>query len=189
MDRRRCAAGTCLLAGGLLAAGLLGRAGSAETDGPAIGFTAAQMGSPLQGRFDQFTARVRFDPQQPQAGSVQARIALASVNAGARAANDLLLSAGFFDAAHFPQADFSATDFAPQADGSYLARGRFTLKGHTEVLPLRFTATAAPDGWWFDGACTVSRLAYGVGQGEWADTGTLDDAVEVRFHVRADPAR
>jgi polyisoprenoid-binding protein YceI len=168
---------------------LAGVASQARTpDGSAIRFTAAQMGTPLQGSFEDFAATVDFDPEHPQGGSVHARVSVTSVNAGSREADDLLRSAGFFDAAHNAQASFDADSFAAEPGGRYRARGRFTLKGHSVDLPVSFTASQGPQGRWFDGSFAVSRLEFAVGQGEWSDTSTLDDRVEVSFHLLQAPA-
>lgn len=149
----------------------------------AITFTAAQMGSPLQGSFESFTVKVDFDPVHPEKGKVHAQVPVDSVSAGSREANDLLRSAGFFDAAHFPMARFDAEKFVAQPDGHYLAQGSFTLKGKAVTLPVSFSTVAGPQGRWFEGRFSVSRLAFDVGQGEWSDTSTLDDKVEIAFHV------
>jgi polyisoprenoid-binding protein YceI len=170
----------------VLAAGIaatLGAAWAGAPDNGAIRFTAAQMGTPLQGGFRDYDVAIDFDPQQPGRGSVHAHVAVASVNAGSREADDLLRSGGFFDAAHFAQASFDADAFEPQGAGRFLARGSFTLKGHTVHLPVSFTVAAGPQGRWFDGSFAISRLDFAVGQGEWSDTSTLDDKVEVAFHL------
>lgn len=156
----------------------------------AIRFTAAQMGSPLQGSFESFTVQVDFDPAHPEKGTVHVQVPVDSVSAGSREANDLLRSAGFFDAAHFPTARFDAEKFVAQPDGRYLAQGSFTLKGRTVTLPVSFSAMSGPQGRWFEGRFGVSRLAFEVGQGEWSDTSTLDDRVEIAFRVpQGAPAR
>jgi len=148
-----------------------------------IGFTAAQMGSPLQGGFESISVQVDFDPAHPEQGAVHVQVPVDSVSAGSREANDLLRSTGFFDAAHYPTARFDAEKFVTQADGRYLAQGSFTLKGTTVMLPVSFSTVAGPQGRWFEGHFSISRLAFGVGQGEWSDTGTLDDKVEITFHL------
>ena len=148
-------------------------------------FTAAQMGTPLKGSFADFSVQVDFDPHRPESGAVHVQVPVASVSAGSREADALLRSAGFFDAAQFPQARFDAAHFAAQADGRYLARGSFVLKGHTVDLPVSFAVTTDPRGRWFDGSFSISRLEFGVGQGEWSDTSTLDDKVEIAFHIVA----
>lgn len=184
MARRRSdrwqGAGLLGAAGAILAA-LASQARAPETG--VIAFTAAQMGSPLQGSFEVFTAQVDFDPAHPEKGAVHVQVPVDSVSAGSREANGLLRSAGFFDVARFPTARFDAENFRAQADGRYLAQGRFTLKGQTVSLPVTFSATTGPQGRWFEGHFSISRLAFGVGQGEWSDTSTLDDMVEIAFRV------
>jgi polyisoprenoid-binding protein YceI len=179
----------CLALALVLGTGGAGRAIEPSPEGSTLRFTASQMGTPLQGQFARFSAQVNFDPLQPKAATVQARVDLASVDAGAPEANMLLRSAGFFDTAHFAEARFEASDFSDEGGGHYRARGTFSLKGHTASLPIAFTRNRDAHGFWFDGSFTVSRLAFSIGEGEWADTGTLDDPVLVRFHLHQDSVR
>ncbi len=72
---------------------------------------------------------------------------------------------------------------AGKAGAQDVAKGTFTLKGKSAPQTVVFTTTSAPQGQWFDGSFTISRLAFGVGQGEWSDTSTLDDAVQIQFHI------
>jgi len=62
-------------------------------------------------------------------------------------------------------------------------RGNFTLKGHSAELLIPFTARAEKDGLRIDGRFPISRRAYGVGVGQWADTGLLADEVQIRFSL------
>lgn len=148
-----------------------------------IKFMASQDGVSLQGTFNDFVANVQFDPARPDAGTVRVSVDVRSVNTGTPAANELIKSTDFFDATTLPQATFEATEFHAQDAGHYIAKGTFTLKRHTVTLPVTFTTTTTPQGRWFDGSFTISRTLYKVGQGEWADTSTLDDAVQIQFHI------
>jgi len=174
----------------LLAVAVIGAAGTRARapDTGDIQFTAAQAGTPLRGSFEDFTARVEFDPLHPQSGAVHVQVSVASVSAGSREADALLRSAGFFDAAQFPQASFDAAHFVAQTDGQYLARGSFVLKGHAMEMPVTFAVASDARGRWFNGSFSISRLQFGVGQGEWSDTSTLDDRVEIAFRVLEAPA-
>lgn len=154
-----------------------------DSPGGAIRFVASQAGVSLQGTFNEFVADVKFDPARPDTGTVQVRVNVGSVDTGTASANELLRSEDFFDAAKFPLASFEASEFHMQDAGYYVAKGTFTLKGHTVPLPVAFTTITDPQGQWFDGSFTISRLSFGVGKGEWADTSTLDDAVKVQFHI------
>lgn len=167
----------------MLSLGAISLSAFGASPGAAIRFVASQSGVSLQGSFGEFGAAIKFDPAHPDTGSVQANVDVRSVDTGTASADELLRSEDFFDAAKHPQATFEATGFHAQDQGHYLAKGTFTLKGHSVSLPVTFTTTADPQGRWFDGSFTVSRLMFGVGLGEWSDTSTLDDAVQVQFHL------
>ncbi len=160
---------------------------SLSADGAAPGgdiqFTASQEGVSLQGTFNDFVAYIKFDPAHPNTGSVRISVDVRSVNTATPAANEMIRSSDFFDAATFPQATFEASEFHAQEAGHYIAKGAFTLKGHTVTLPVTFATTASPQGRWFDGTFNISRTSFKVGQGEWSDTSTLDDTVKIQFHI------
>lgn len=148
-----------------------------------IKFKASQEGVTLQGAFNDFAANVKFDPAKPEVGTVRVSVDVRSVSTGTPAANELIKSADFFNAAAFPQATFEASEFHAQDGGQYIAKGTFSLKGHSVTLPVTFVTTAGPQGRWFDGTFTISRTMFKVGQGEWSDTSTLDDPVQILFHI------
>ncbi len=148
-----------------------------------VRFTATQQSTPLEGSFAGFRIAVTFDPANPAGGAVHAQVETGSVDGGAAQANALLRSADFFDSARFPVAAFDASGFQPLGPGRYQAQGSLALKGRRVAMPLVFAVAAVPQGRWFDGSFELSRLDYGIGQGEWTDTATLDDRVTVRFHV------
>jgi polyisoprenoid-binding protein YceI len=153
------------------------------TPGGTIHFLAAQGGVSLQGRFDDFVSNVKFDPLHPDAGSVKVSVDVNSVNTGSNAANELIRSADFFNAAKYPQATFEADDFHAQDDAHFIAKGIFTLKGHSETIPVTFTTGTSLQARWFEGIFTISRTSFKVGEGEWSDTSTLDDDVKIQFKI------
>ncbi len=162
---------------------LIGLSAYSENTGGTIRFAASQSGVALTGDFNDFAANVKFDPAHPDTGTVKVSVTVGSVSTGTASADELLRSEDFFDAKKFPQATFEATEFHAQGAGHYLAKGTFTLKGKSVPQTVVFTMASAPQGQWFDGSFTISRLAFGVGQGEWSDTSTLDDAVQIQFHI------
>ncbi len=154
-----------------------------DNSGGAVRFVASQSGVSLLGNFNDFSANVRFDPAHPDAGAVKVSVGVSSVSTGTASADELLRSEDFFDATKYPQATFEATEFLAQDTRHYIAKGTFTLKGHAVPQAIVFTTTSDPRGQWFDGSFTISRLAFSVGLGEWSDTSTLDDAVQIKFHI------
>ena len=148
-----------------------------------IRFAAMQMDVKVDGEFRNFTADIAFDPARPESGQANLDIDLASVSTGSAEADTVLKGRDFFDAAHFPRASFLSTRIITDGQGHYQAIGRFTLKGHSADLTGPFTARSGPDGLLLEGSMAISRLAYKVGEGEWSDTGTLADQVQIRFKL------
>ncbi len=169
-------AAAAILAGSVVFAA---RAGSGH-----IAFTATQVDVPLSGEFRKFAADVDFDPTKPEVGKVDLVIDLGSVSTGSTDADQLLKGADFFDVAQFPQATFVSQAITAADAGYFQARGALTLKGHSIGLLVPFSARPEGDDLRIEGSVPISRLAYQVGEGEWLDTGTLADRVEIRFDLR-----
>lgn len=164
----------------LLLAGTAFAAGDANQ----LGFTATQADVAIDGEFRSFTADIDFDPAHPANGKVALTIDVGSVSTGSRDADELLKGRDFFDAAHFPEARFASTTISADGPERFRARGQFTLKGRSSELVIPFSAHPADGALRIEGSVPVSRLTYKVGEGEWADTGTLADRVLIRFDFR-----
>ena len=189
MHKDRAFSRTALLGGMLGFAGLVAissgvDAVSVDSAQGDIAFVARQSDVDMEGRFRRFAAKVDFSADHPEKAKLSASIDLASVDAGGRDANALLVSKAFFDAATHPVASFSADQVTPLGNGGFRALGSFSLKGHTGKLAIDFAPKKDKTGTWLEGHTNLSRLAYQIGEGEWADTSTLDDQVQLRFRLR-----
>jgi polyisoprenoid-binding protein YceI len=154
------------------------------TDGPLeLKFVATQAEVPISGRFTSVKADIGFDPARPSPGSVRIIIDTGSVATGSADADTLLKGQDFFDSAHFPQATFISNSIAAQGAAKLTANGRFTLKGHESSMVISLASRQEDTGWRLEGSVPVSRLAFEVGKGEWADTGTLADTVVISFRL------
>jgi polyisoprenoid-binding protein YceI len=179
--RARLAVVSALAAMSLLASTAVGALASSEQS--QVKFAATQAEVELDGEFRKFTADIDFDPTRLGSAKVDIAIDLSSVDTGSGDADALLKGKGFFDVAHFPRASFTSASIKAVAPGKYLASGKLTLKGVSADLVVPFAARSDGAGTWFEGALPVSRRAYKVGEGEWADTGTLSDKVDVLFKL------
>jgi polyisoprenoid-binding protein YceI len=188
-EARNRRARTCgwLCAAAMLAPIANGQASLADPAKSSLRFTAQQAGVDLHGNFRSFSAQVNVDPSRLDQSSVQVDIDLASVTTGTRDADALLQSADFFDTARFPKARFTSNRITSVGAGSYRATGQLDLKGHSAPVELSFSAHADGGATRFEGSVPMSRLAFGVGLGEWSDTSTLDDEVRLDFSVRVAP--
>jgi polyisoprenoid-binding protein YceI len=188
------------LLAGLAVLWLIGDGALAKTwqveDGSRIGFTALQQGSPVDGGFEHFTAAIDFDPKDLGHSRVDVEIDTGSITTGHKDRDTALRSAAFFDVGKWPTARFTSTKLTHRSGDAYEAHGKLTIRDVTRdvVLPFQLTigdAPAAPGKLLAEakGELTISRLDYGVGQGDWASTNTVGEAVVIRIEIKAERPR
>jgi polyisoprenoid-binding protein YceI len=153
-----------------------------QAAGSSLGFRFSYQGQAMPGHFKSFDTRFSFDPAKPAAAVLDVHIPLGSASTGDGEQESTLKSSDFFNVAAFPEARFSAKGVRALGGNRYAADGQLTLRGVSKPVTLTFTWTpgAQPV---LAGSATVPRLAFGVGGGEWADTGTIADAVQVSTRV------
>ena len=116
-----------------------------DTKSSRITFAAKQMQVTIPGRFAQFTATIRFDPDDLPGSKVMIDIDVASVSTPNRDIEAEIKREPWFDVARHPTARFETTAFTRKGDGRYDAAGRFTLRGVTEAITLPVTIRIVDD--------------------------------------------
>ncbi len=153
----------------------------------AIKFIATVNKSPSEGAFKSFTINaLRFDPAHLDASFVKVTVDMLSVSSAYEEIATNLKTSDWFGAALFPQAVLETTAFRHLGGKRYEADAKLTIRAHTEPVTLTFTldryeAKSAV----VNGSAVILRKPFGVGQGEWQETGTVADAVTIMFHVEA----
>lgn len=150
-----------------------------------IGFTFTEMGVPVQGGFSRFDARVRFDPARPALAATQIDIDLGSIDTGSKEGNDEVAGPKWFNLKAFPRASFVSTAVRSLGNGRYEATGKLTIKGHTRNVVVPFNFSSQGDLARLDGAISIRRADYGIGEGEWADFSTVANDVRIVFQIQA----
>ena len=148
-------------------------------DGSTLGFRTSFQGEAFDGRFTRFTPQVRFNPEDLANARFDVRIDLASADTRNSERDDTLKSADFFDVGKTPTARYTATAFTALGNGRYRADGRLQLRGNSRPVALVFS-WKQNKGAVLAGEAVLNRLDFGVGAGDWADTGLLPDAVQVK---------
>ncbi len=157
-----------------------------------LGFVALQQGAEVQGSFDAFEAVIVFDPDDLETSRIDVDIDATSINTGQDSRDETLNSTSFFETATWPKAAFKSGVIKSVGEGSYEAAGTLTIRDVTKdvVLPFTLDIKEAPD----DpktlqataaGELPILRLDYGVGQGDWASTGTVADEVVITIDIKA----
>lgn len=148
-----------------------------------IVFTSRQLGVPVEGRFKRFEAQVAFDPKKPEAGRIDFTVDLASASLGVAEVEAELVKPDWFHTARFPQARFVSRSIKALGGGRFEVAGQLNLKGTARdlVVPVALSQTGGTTT--ATGQFTLQRLAFKIGDGEWADTSMVANDVQVRFKL------
>lgn len=166
----------------LLAPAAAAAADYVQAPGSTLAFASRYDGELFTGRFGRFETQLSFDPARPEEGRLDVTIDLASAATGNSDRDTTLRTSDFFDVARFAHARYTASGFRRLDDGQYVAEGTLELRGVRKPVTLTFQ--------WSEGAqpvltgrAVVRRLDFGVGGGDWADTGVIPNAVNVSTRV------
>jgi polyisoprenoid-binding protein YceI len=156
-----------------------------QADKSTLTFGYKQMGVPAEGAFRKFAAIIAFDPAKPTAASAQFEIDLASIDVGAKEGNDEVVGKQWFNVKSFPTAKFVSTSVKALGGNRYEVAGKLTIKGKTQEVSAPFTVKQEGAVAVFNGGFTLKRLDFAIGEGPWADVGTVANEVQITFHVLA----
>lgn len=63
--------------------------------------------------------------------------------------------------------------------------GQLTIKGRTQTVVAPTTVAIQGNSATFDGAFVTKRADFAIGEGVWADFGTLANEIAIKFHILA----
>lgn len=177
---------TRLATAGLMAAALAAPALAQQRLVPAqssIQFVSTQMGVPVEGHFGQFDAQIAFDPARPEAASIAFTVDTGSATLGVKETDAELPKPAWFNVAKFPKATFRSTGVKALGGGKFEVAGQLAIKGQAQPVTVPVTLAQSGDRTTASGSFTLKRLAFKIGEGEWADTSMVADEVQVRFKL------
>ena len=146
-----------------------------------IAFEIKQMGVPVQGHFKKFDAQINFDAVKLATSKVTFTVDIASATLGAPEMDSKLPKATWFNTAKFPQAQFTSSAFNALGGGKYEVAGKLAIKGQSRDVTVPLAMTQAGATTTASGVLPIKRLAFKIGEGDWADTSMVADDVQVRF--------
>lgn len=146
-----------------------------------IVFVSKQMGVPVEGRFKKFDAQLAFDPAKPETSKIAFTVDVASATLGVPETDAELPKATWFNTSKFPQATFQSTTVKGLGGGKFEVSGTLGIKGATRNVLVPVVVTQAGATTNATGTFSLKRLAFQIGQNEWADTSMVADDVQVKF--------
>jgi len=149
-----------------------------------LGFAGSASGTPFDGRFSRWDARITFDPDKPEAGHVTVSVGIASAATGDKEKDQRLPQAAWFDAKSFPQATLTVQSFRAKGGHNYDAIGTFALRNVSKAIVMPTTIEVSGNTLHATGHLDLLRTDYGVGAGTGAQWVALE--VVAAFDVTAE---
>lgn len=148
-----------------------------------LSFVAKQMGVPVSGQFKRFDAQVSFDAAKLAASKVAFTVDMGSATMGNVEADSALPTLPWFNTPKFPQATFTSSAFKALGAGKYELAGQLSIKGQVREVLVPLTMTQSGALTVATGVLPIKRLAFKIGEGDWADTSMVADDVQVKFKL------
>lgn len=110
---------------------------SADAAHSAVGFRVRHLGITwVNGAFKQWTADLKYDPANPEAASVVAKIQTASIDTDNERRDNDLRSSSYLASDSFPEITFTSKKVERAGDGRLRITGDLTLRGVTKQVVL-----------------------------------------------------
>ncbi len=152
-----------------------------------LSFVIKQMGVPVEGQFKTFDAQVAFDPAKLASSRIGFTVEMGSATMGDKEVDVEMPKPVWLSALKFPQATFQSSAIKALGGGKFEVQGKLSIKGNARdvTVPVTLAQTgAAPNlATTATGAFAIPRLAFKVGEAEWADTSMVADEVQVKFKL------
>jgi len=152
-----------------------------------VWFTASQTGAPIQGNFSAYKGTLCL-PDGERSGSASVEIETASIDMGLPEFNAEMRGPLFFDSQRWPTASFAADQIEAQGGDAYRVTGTLTMRDISKPVTTVLTLTRQGEILQVSGEITLSRLAFDIGTGEWADTQWVGDQVTITLANTLIPA-
>jgi cytochrome b561 len=162
-----------------------------QKESSTIEFEGVQQGAPFKGRFKNFEGRIDFDANDLAHSKADITIPIDGIDAGNDDRNENLPRKDWFDTARFPEAHFVTTSIEKGLDrNTYVAKGNLTIRDVTLPVTLPFTLDITKNEAGeaiavMKAETSVNRLDFGIGQGQWKDTKSVENQVKIIISLTA----
>ena len=170
-------------------AGLAAEFNAVEADKSTLVFSYKQMNVSMDGRFKKFAVQLSFDPAKGDSAKVSLDVDLASINTGFPEGDDEVTGKQWFNTKAFPNAHFASSSVKSLGNDRFEVTGQLSIKGRTQMVTAPTKVTIQGSKATFDGVFVLKRADFAIGEGPWADFGTIANEIQVRFHILANNAK
>ncbi len=147
----------------------------------------------VRGAFERWQGTLQFDPQNPAASKVSARIEAASIDTREEKRDAHLRSADFFDVEKYPELRFESTKIEKVGDDRYQVTGDLTIRDVTKEVVLDVEALGTGKDPWgnervaFQAQTAINRKDFGLTWNQTLETGgvLVGEKIEISLDVQA----
>lgn len=150
-----------------------------------LAFSGTQTGEAFSGVFNDFEARIDFDPADTSTASIEVVVDMTSARTGDRQRDAALPGSDWFKAKTHPTARFSSRNVVRTAEGRYIAHGALEMRGVSKPVSLPFALEISGATARATGSVNLLRTDWGVGQGEFAGADWVGLDVKVSIDIYA----
>jgi polyisoprenoid-binding protein YceI len=145
-------------------------------------FAGSQQGERFTGVFRSFDARIEYAADDLAGSRFEVTIPLKSLDTKSTERDQALVTADWFDVAHYPAATFRTVGMHTTPTG-VVADADLSIKGRTKRIAFPYSWKSGATGATLDARVTLDRLDFGLGGGEWADDSTVGRKIDVAVHL------
>ena len=157
----------------------------AISSGSSIRFRTSWGDEAINGGFTGFSGDIVFSPDLLDKSAVTVTVDTTSVFSGDGQRDSTLKGDEWFASGANRNAVFRASRFRKTGTDRYVAEGTLRIKGVTLPITVPFTLRIAGNEATMQGSATIDRLAYKIGEGEYAGTSEIPAAVAIDLVVKA----
>mgnify|MGYP001198726204 CR=1 FL=1 len=155
-----------------------------------INISVVQSGAPFSGHFSDIAGDIFFDPEFLDQSSVYIKIPVATLETGSSDRDAQAQSEDWFYAKEFPYIIFESKSFEKAEESNkFISNGELSIRGVTMPITLPFELLIEESNSQQDAVMkaeiVLNRLDFGVGQGEWKKTDTIENEVSLTINLQA----
>ncbi|MDH5723248.1 MAG: cytochrome b/b6 domain-containing protein [Alphaproteobacteria bacterium] len=155
-----------------------------------VSFTAKQYGAEFSGKFSGINGPIFFDPENLPDSSVHVKIPVSTIETGSADRDQHALLEDWFYKEKFPYIVFKTISFEKlEEKNMFLAKGELSIRGVSKEIELPFSLEIDRENQEqhavMKAKIDLSRLDFGVGQGQWQSTESISDDVELSIILKA----
>jgi len=128
-----------------------------------VTYQIKNMGFATTGKFGGLEANILFDKAHLATSSIEASVAVKTVDSQDDMRDEHLRKEDFFDVDHYPRITLKSVSFKQKSGNNFIGEFDLTIKGKTKRVELPFSFTQKGNTGVFAGSFKLNRLDFGVG--------------------------